>query len=321
LQAFATDDQAAERTLLAEVARAPDNALPLIVWSLAVFARNLDGAIAVTALMRNADRPRDVQALGWLELAHLEMARGRLSTARAALASARTLGSPDAAASEAWLGALPFIPPAATNAMPGNTAGPEDSRPSVFFSVHDSIHPVANAYVAGLMAVRRKDQPKVEQSVRKLRAKIPDPAAGALARELAEGLEAQAAAENGRAADALERLESYQPAGWYERTFVSPFYAGAAERFLRAELLRNAGRNEEALGWYAGLAQNSTRELVFLGPSLLRRSEILEKVGREKEAIPLLERFLTLWSGSDSVFAPMVTEASQRLSRLQARSP
>jgi tetratricopeptide (TPR) repeat protein len=155
----------------------------------------------------------------------------------------------------------------------------------------------------------------VERTAMVLQAQAPDPAVGALARELAEGLRAHADAGNDRDSVALERLESFQPAGWYERTFVSPYYAGAAERFLRAELLRDAGRNEEALGWYAGLTENSTRELVFLGPSLLRRAEILERLGRGTEAVPLLERFLRVWAGADTVFSPLVTEARQRLAR------
>jgi hypothetical protein len=69
------------------------------------------------------------------------------------------------------------------------------------------------------------------------------------------------------------------------------------------------------LGWYAGLAENSTRELVFLGPSLLRRAEILERLGRGTEAVALLERFLSVWAGADTVFSPLVTEARQRLAR------
>lgn len=83
----------------------------------------------------------------------------------------------------------------------------------------------------------------------------------------------------------MQLLESFDPAGWYERTFVSPFFAGANERFLRAALLRRAGRGEEALAGYAGLTENSTREPVFLGPSLLRRAGILEALGRRGEAV------------------------------------
>jgi serine/threonine-protein kinase len=315
LQAFATGDTAAEGAVLAQVARAPENALPLIVWSIAVFAQDLDGAIAVTALMRSAERPRDVQALGWLELAHLEMARGRLATARSALSRAHTLGNPDAAAAGVWLGTLPFVPRSDAGAGVMRRNARLQPRPSVFFSVHDGVSAVVDTYVGGLLAARRRDMAAVERTAMTLQAQAPDPAVGALARELAEGLRAHADAGNDRDSVALERLESFQPAGWYERTFVSPYYAGAAERFLRAELLRDAGRLEEALGWYAGLAENSTRELVFLGPSLLRRAEILERLGRGTEAVPLLERFLRLWAGADTVFSPLVTEARQRLAR------
>ena len=73
----------------------------------------------------------------------------------------------------------------------------------------------------------------------------------------------------GRSDSALADLEALRIEGWYELTFVSPFYSGAMERFTRAELLREKGRGEEALGWYRGLGQNTTQELVFLGPAML----------------------------------------------------
>ena len=317
LQAFTTGDDKARNAILDEVALAPDNSLPLILWSVGVFAQDVPSALRVTELMRKPARPRDVQALGWLEAAHLEVARGRIDVAKAALARARELGNPDAASAERWIASLPFV----SSLVPAETSSassvPPVSRPSVFFSVHDSVQPVIDAYVRGLSAVRTGDRTGLIAAKSGLDRHSSDPSASALAKELSRGLRAAEDAAAGRSAAALAVLESADPAGWYERTFVSPFYAGARERFLRAELLSGAGRREQALGWYAGLTENSTRELVFLGPSLLRRSAILEELGRATDAIPLLDRFLELWSGADAAFAPFLAEARARRARLR----
>ena len=317
LQAFTTEDAAARSAILTEVAQAPDNSLPLIVWSIGVFARDVSGAIDVTALMRRPERPRDVQALGWLELAHLELARGRLAAGRAALVRAGELGNPDAATTWAWMTTLPFVTSAGDSGIIAGDAPGQTSRPSVFFSVHERVHPVIDAYVKGLRAVRQRGQAATGTAVATLQGLAGDVVAGTLPRELALDLQAQDDAAAGQSAVVLTQLEAFEPAGWYERTFVSPFYAGAMGRMLRAELLFNAGRLEESLGWYRGLTENSTRELVFLGPSLLRQAEILERLGRGADAVPLLERFLQLWSEADPAFQPMVTEARDRLAMVQ----
>jgi tetratricopeptide (TPR) repeat protein len=203
LQAFTTSDADARSAVLAQVAQAPDNSLPLIVWSVATFAQDVPGALEVTALMRRPERPRDVQALGWLEEAHLEVARGRLAAARAALARAGELGSPDAAGASGWIAALPFLPapgPRAPLAASGTATG---SRPSVFFSVHDSVHDVVGAYLRGLDAVRRVDRTGVDGAVAELQAMVGHPSKGALAGELTRGLRAQYAAASGRPEEAL----------------------------------------------------------------------------------------------------------------------
>jgi len=316
LQAFTTSDLEAKNAILAEVERAPDNSLPLIVWSVGVFAQDIPSALRVTAMMQRPERPRDVQALGWLEGAHLELAMGRLAAARTALARAAVLGSADAASAAAWIAALPFVPPGEATPV-ATTTTRQASRPSVFFSVHDSVHDAVNAYVRGLGAVRQRDAAGIAAAIGALEGMAGHPSTGALAAELARGLEGQDDALAGRAAQGLQRFASADPAGWYERTFVSPFFAGATERFVRAGFLQQAGRLDEALAWYNGLTENSTRELVFMGPSLLRRSEILEQLGRGKEAVPVLERFLHLWSDADPEFARLVTEARERLARVR----
>ena len=56
---------------------------------------------------------------------------------------------------------------------------------------------------------------------------------------------------------------------WY-----SPYYSRPLGRFIRAEALRQLGRDEEALGWYGTLGEKYGTEFVYLAPALLRQAEI-----------------------------------------------
>ena len=60
---------------------------------------------------------------------------------------------------------------------------------------------------------------------------------------------------------------------WFQLAVASPFYAGAHERFLRAELLCEVGRQRDAIGWYRGIGEFSVRVAVP-GPARLRLAAI-----------------------------------------------
>jgi tetratricopeptide (TPR) repeat protein len=89
------------------------------------------------------------------------------------------------------------------------------------------------------------------------------------------------------------------------------------ERYLRADLLRELGRDEEALAWYASLGELSPFELPFLAPSHLHRAEIYERLGRRTEAADHYARFIALWKDADPEFQPQVAAAEARLKELR----
>jgi len=66
---------------------------------------------------------------------------------------------------------------------------------------------------------------------------------------------------------------------WFQTTVASPFLSLAHERFLRAELLEKVGREAEALGWYGSIAERSPYELVYAAPAHLRRADIFGRQG------------------------------------------
>jgi hypothetical protein len=69
-------------------------------------------------------------------------------------------------------------------------------------------------------------------------------------------------------------LERSRPELWFQLTVASPFFSLASQRYLRAELLRETGRLEEAAGWYSAMAQRSPFELIYAEPARRRLAEM-----------------------------------------------
>ena len=329
LQAYTTHDSAGADSVVAEFGRAPDGILPLAAWSVAVFARNIPGAERIARLLPQPGRPRDVRAQGHILLAHLELARGRRSAAWSELEAARKLGSSEHPLVDAWFRALPFVPQsreelgAARSRLErwdARESATRSTRASAFYSGHNGVHQILKTYLLGLLDTRLGDDGHVMVRAAELDSAGRIAGGPPLALELAQGLRAQIAVANGRFDSALADLEALRFEGWYELTFVSPFYSGAMERFTRAELLRKMGSREEALGWYRGLGQNTTQELVFLGPATLAEARIQRALGRPREAATLYGEFLALWRESDPELKPMLDQAAAERASLSERT-
>ena len=224
----------------------------------------------------------------------------------AALEQAQELGDPDAIESYAWVSVLPFVRKdavqiqSALNRLATVQSSPvaESPRPSSFFSAHNGVHDIVRLYLRGLMTAGEGNA-VIDEIVLKLSTTKGTAGTQVLAEQLATGIRAQGMLAACDADGALALLEGLEIEGWYELTFVSPYYAGALERFTLAELLLKAGRENEALGWYAGLGENTVAELVFTGPALLRQAGIHQRAGRTGLAQRLQRRFEELWEGAD----------------------
>ena len=57
-----------------------------------------------------------------------------------------------------------------------------------------------------------------------------------------------------------------------------------------------------------------------MAPSWLRTAEILEKLGRESEALVYYRRFAELWHEADPDLQPLVLDARSRIEQLSAGS-
>jgi hypothetical protein len=93
---------------------------------------------------------------------------------------------------------------------------------------------------------------------------------------------------------------------WYQSTVVSPFLSLAYERFLRAELLYEAGRHAEALGWYGSIAERSPFELAYAAPAQLRRAEIFALQGDPEAKRAAHQQAVSRWAKADPDLQPLL---------------
>jgi tetratricopeptide (TPR) repeat protein len=139
------------------------------------------------------------------------------------------------------------------------------------------------------------------------------PHSAAFGADLALGVEAEVERLAGEVGRALTRLEAMEMRPSNIVVSFSPFYSHARERFVRAELLHAAGRDEEAAEWYALVAESPPFGYVFLGPSLRGRAMLHEQQGEADAAARLYRRLIALWSAADPSLLPLIDHARERL--------
>jgi tetratricopeptide (TPR) repeat protein len=271
-------------------------------------------------------RPARIRASGHVLLAHTELARGRWRAARPHLDSAAELDAGVALQARAQLAALPFLPVdgaevervrAELMALPRGLA---DAPPGVeprgpFAGV---AFPELRLHALGLLEARRGDLAAARGYAKQLDGFDP-PTPGMRIRGplLGDGVRAHVAWLGGRPEEGLAVMDS----AWQEfdrKPEVFPYLLDSGHpRFLRAELLRMAGRHREALRWYGSVAEHFDKSIVYAAPVHLRTAEILDRLGRPAEAAPHYRRFVELWRDGDPALRPRVEQARRRLQQLQ----
>ena len=259
----------------------------------------------------------ETRVLGHRMLAEASLARGRLHTARNDLTQAEACDRGAAVELRALFAALPFVPADGeelarvrrtlenepdTGVQPGVGGPVEMERP-------------VRLYCLGLIATRRGETEQGRRSEKMLVELSDSTLGGDLAWSLAASLRARAALAAGRQSAALAALES---ARWERAAALS--VVEAADRYLRADLLRELGREEEAIGWYRAIAERASYELVYLAPAQYRLAQIYDHRGERAEAAMRYRRFLELWQDPDPELSPVVADAKQRLATLDERA-
>jgi hypothetical protein len=178
-----------------------------------------------------------------------------------------------------------------------------------------TLQPQLRLYLLGLLSSRLGDQPQALRLAAELEKSDHPTEVRALVGDLARTLRAEIELRRGRPADALKTLEPVKgevPA----ELVTNPFFAEEGARYLRAELLYQLGRDQEALRWYSNGFQGTPNELAYQAPSHLRQAELYERLGDRRQAVDHYARFIQLWKSCDPELRPSVERAKARLASL-----
>jgi serine/threonine-protein kinase len=267
LRASAVRDAAGLAAALRELRSARATTVASAFADIALYAGDLAGAEALARQFIEVARAPELRALCHVQLAHLAVAQGKQGVAGEELLRAEALDRSWGLENRALLALLPFAPTPATtlervrdDLVAWDAAEVAASNFPVL-TMHNGLHPPIREFLLGLTALRLDDRDTARSHAAAL--VQAGPGDGGLVDCLATELEATLARCEGRTAEALSILERTRPRLWYQLTLASPFFCLTSRRFLQAELLREAGRVEEAAGWYGSLVQRSPYELVY----------------------------------------------------------
>ncbi|HET6577730.1 MAG TPA: BTAD domain-containing putative transcriptional regulator [Gemmatimonadales bacterium] len=324
VQAFRGKDREAEAEAMAFLRAAPDGVAYEAVRFVATLTHDFAAANRIARLLAAADRPPEMHGIAHILTGFLELAAGRRAAARRELARAAPLHPAGALEYRGLIAALPFLPadPGELHPLREALAGwdaaavPRMRHPNPAHDLHRDAYPVLRLYLLGVLAAREGDAASLDRAA-ELDAAAGDPDIESLARDLALGIRARLAAVRGDREAALGFLERARMES--RCTYVvmqSPFYTYTAERWLRAELLQQLERYEEALRWYASIVQSSLFELAYLAPSHLNRARIHDRLGDRLRAASHYRRVLAAWNECDPELRPVIDEAAGRLQRM-----
>ncbi len=307
LRAYTSGDASKIAAVEARMPSADDIGLVLSAWSIATFPHEIDGAEQVMSTLTASDRSFEARQLGNRWLAYLELARGKRIAAQRKLDELKRIAPGVGLEVEADVSTMPFVP--VTDAELSDIADRLEAldpatirpsgNPSVVFSSHDELHPLIREYRLGLLRARLGDADAALRHAEALGEMELPSTAGSLAADLSQSVRAAVLYGAGRLEESLEELAGARHSAWYGQTMVSPLFSRVGQRFLRAEILFELGRYDEAVQWYSTIGEISPSGLPYWSVALLRLSEIAEAQGDAQSAASYLEAFEELWADAD----------------------
>lgn len=316
-------------TLVAAIRALPaDNEwslMQLATWEGTTLAR-LDLARETLDRLTEPTHSPVVRALGFEQLAWIDLAGGHWRSARTDLKHATDLEPVSAATVQAALWAAPFLPPILGDSgrdaerkrlahAPIGTV----SRSFLFWLDYDrGREGLVRRYLAALLARESGDQAQMGP--------LSAAGTGVMRDSLAE-LEASLATSDsawGRLAIGDSAGAAALLAGGFEgseasRQDISIFWARPWDLYELA-LLQKVTRRELAADLLNQLGPLSLATLPYLAPAQLERGRILESLGRRADAITAYQTGIRLWEAGDPEFQDQVQAARNRLHSLETSS-
>lgn len=278
LRAFATRERPAIEQVTLELQQARAITVAIAFSDVALYSGDLDGAENLARSFIQVARSPELRSLCHTLVAHLALAGGRVASVREELQQAESLDPTWGLEMRGLFATLPFVTVSDSDLSQVRDAlarwNPAETPPSMFliFAMHNDLHPAIQAYLLGLVSLRLGDMAAAAgQAV--ILSGLEDSSSG-LVPSLGVELRAAMARAEGDAGGGLRLLERSRPQLWFQLTVASPFFSLASQRYLRAELLRETGRQEEAAGWYSAIAQRSPYEMIYAEPARRRLAEM-----------------------------------------------
>jgi tetratricopeptide (TPR) repeat protein len=324
LQAFAKRDPQLEDAVVQRLERGNDVIIAFATWDVATWAKNLEGAIRLASLLADPSHSVEVRTLGYSWLAHMRLAEGRYAAAQAELDRMATVDSVAALEYRALLTAFPFMSVdeaelrrlrARLEALDPDAVAPS-GNPSIFYSAHDELHYVLKEYLLGIVNAKLGAYERAEAHAAALAGMTGPPGSGTMLSDFAASIRAQTLLAQGRKEEALAALQETERQIWYNVALASTFWAQALERLLLAETLFELGRHDEAIPWYANIAQVAPFEVAHRSVAYLRLGTIYEAQGDRDRAVEYYSKFIDLWSDADPELQEHVEAARRALAVL-----
>jgi DNA-binding SARP family transcriptional activator/tetratricopeptide (TPR) repeat protein len=322
-RAYTFGDDAARAAIAPSLAADRGFFLIASLWYVSVYGRDIENAKVVGNMLVEPLRPPEQQGFGRIVLAHLDLAQGKWRAARAELAIARAHAPDDALEYQLLLSMAPFLntPSAELNRARDELLRLPVPKPVAstlpWPRTHSGLHPMLRAYTAALSSARTGDDARRTQQLAELD-KVSDPTGpAALSKGFSLSVAAERLRQQGHPAQALADLERSARETPFVPAWTSGFVSQAYERYVRAELLHDLGRDDEALRWYGVFGDNSPYDLVYLAPSLYRQGQIYDARGQKALAVDRYKRFVELWKEADPQLQSFVTNARVRIAQLQ----
>lgn len=313
VRTFALGEGLLQQRALRALLRDPRGAASESAIDVAIYRDDVDGMRAFAQTLLRSEPSREVRVLALRLEALAAAAHGQTAAAESILDSMSALDPASALWLRVLLRAQPFLQ--ADPAGLRDAAARIDAWPSsVGGASQDTSAAIAlRHHRRGLLAALAGDDATLAREIAVLRAAAREPASRSAAGTLAASLSARAALRAGRPDAALRALDIARLVPLRPQLVTTE----VGDRFLRAELLHQLGRDDEAEGWYSAIAERAGFELPWLAPAQLRLGEIHERRGQRDAALTHYRRFLTLWRDCDRELRPVRDSVARTVARLE----